>query len=391
MTATAGIDPIIVKILEAVPIQLVSPDGPQASRDAYRAIATARPPWIEVANIEDRTIPGPAGEIPVRIYSPAEGGVRPVFVLIHGGGWVIGDLDTHDAVARAAAVQADAVVVSVDYRLAPEHPYPAAVEDCWAALQWVHEHAAEIGGDPGRLAVGGDSAGGNLSAVMAQLARDNGIDLAFQVLWYPATTFDTTLPSMVENAEAPVLDFKTVGALSKWYLGDTNPATAGPTLVPARAENFEGLAPAFIGTAQFDPLRDDGAKYAELLRDAGVPVQLHNAPTLIHGYLGYADIVPSATEERDLSWPRSSRPYTARPGPATPQQVHEYAAQQGADRPGKGGHALGSRHQRDNDRHNAADTQRDQRGRIEAAGVVIRASGDSEYRSAVWVCCRRSR
>ncbi|SLH99701.1 Probable lipase LipH [Mycobacteroides abscessus subsp. massiliense] len=301
MTATAGIDPIIVKILEAVPIQLVSPDGPQASRDAYRAIATARPPWIEVANIEDRTIPGPAGEIPARIYSPAEGGVRPVFVLIHGGGWVIGDLDTHDAVARAAAVQADAVVVSVDYRLAPEHPYPAAVEDCWAALQWVHEHAAEIGGDPGRLAVGGDSAGGNLSAVMAQLARDNGIDLAFQVLWYPATTFDTTLPSMVENAEAPVLDFKTVGALSKWYLGDTNPATAGPTLVPARAENFEGLAPAFIGTAQFDPLRDDGAKYAELLRDAGVPVQLHNAPTLIHGYLGYADIVPSATAERDLS------------------------------------------------------------------------------------------
>lgn len=145
MTATAGIDPIIVKILEAVPIQLVSPDGPQASRDAYRAIATARPPWIEVANIEDRTIPGPACDIPVRIYSPAEGGVRPVFVLIHGGGWVIGDLDTHDAVARAAAVQADAVVVSVDYRLAPEHPYPAAVEDCWAALQWVHEHAAEIG------------------------------------------------------------------------------------------------------------------------------------------------------------------------------------------------------------------------------------------------------
>lgn len=302
MTATeTGIDPIIIKILEAVPIQLVSPDGPQASRDAYRTIATARPPWIEVAKVEDRTIPGPAGEIPVRIYSPAEGGVRPVFVLIHGGGWVIGDLDTHDAVARAAAVQADAVVVSVDYRLAPEHPYPAAVEDCWAALQWVHEHAAEIGGDASRLAVGGDSAGGNLSAVMAQLARDNGIELAFQVLWYPATTFDVTLPSMVENAEAPVLDFKTVGALSKWYLGDTDPTTAGPTLVPARAESFEGLAPAFIGTAQFDPLRDDGAKYAELLSGAGVPVQLHNAPTMIHGYLGYADIVPAATEERDLS------------------------------------------------------------------------------------------
>lgn len=301
MTATTGIDPIIIKILEAVPIQLVSPDGPQASRDAYRAIATARAPWIEVAKVEDRTIPGPAGQIPVRIYSPAEGGIRPVFVLIHGGGWVIGDLDTHDAVARAAAVQADAVVVSVDYRLAPEHPYPAAVEDCWAALQWVHAHAAEIGGDPSRLAVGGDSAGGNLSAVMAQLARDNGIALAFQVLWYPATTFDTTLPSMIENAEAPVLDFKTVASLSKWYLGETNPNTAGPTLVPARAESFEGLAPAFIGTAQFDPLRDDGAKYAELLSGAGVPVELHNAPTMIHGYLGYADIVPAATEERDRS------------------------------------------------------------------------------------------
>jgi acetyl esterase len=179
-------------------------------------------------------------------------------------GWSVGDLDTYDGDARNHAVGAGAVVVSVDYRLAPEHPYPAAVEDAWAATQWAAAHAEELGTDPDRLAVAGDSAGGNLAAVVAQLARDaGGPPIRFQLLWYPATTWDTSLPSFAENANAPLLD-------------DSAVAVAG-----------------------HDPLRDDGARYAELLAAAGVPAELHNAETLIHGYLGYAGVVPAATDATD--------------------------------------------------------------------------------------------
>jgi acetyl esterase len=200
-------------------------------------------------------------------------------------------------------------VVSVDYRLAPEHPYPAAVDDVWAATQWVAAHAGAFGADPDRLAVAGDSAGGNLAAVVSQLARDaGGPPIRFQLLWYPATTWDSSLPSFTENANAPILAGGAVKGFSLWYAGDLDLSNMPTTLAPARTEDLTGLPPAYIAVAGHDPLRDDGARYAKLLTAAGVPAELHNAETLIHGYLGYAGVVPAATEaaERGLSALRSA-------------------------------------------------------------------------------------
>jgi acetyl esterase/lipase len=297
------LDAILLKVLEAVPFQLTTDGGVAASRQRFREL-----PRRQVhpdVRAENRTIDGPAGPIPIRVYRPAENTeTLPIVVFLHGGGWSVGDLDTYDGEARSHAVGAGAVVVSVEYRLAPEHPYPAAVDDAWAATQWVAGHAGELGADPDRLAVAGDSAGGNLAAVVAQLARDSGgPPIRFQLLWYPATTWDTSLPSFTENANAPLMAYSAVKGFSRWYIGDLDLSDMPPTLAPARAKDLTGLPPAYIAVAGYDPLRDDGARYAELLAAAGVPVQLHNAETLIHGYLGYAGVVPAATDaaQRGLS------------------------------------------------------------------------------------------
>jgi acetyl esterase/lipase len=298
------VDAILLKVLEAVPFQLTTDGGVEASRQRFRDLPR-RPVHPDVLT-EDRLIDGPAGSIPIRIYRPPTDGEGPlpVVVFLHGGGWSVGDLDTYDGVARNHAVGAGAVVVSVDYRLAPEHPFPAAVEDAWAATQWVAAHAGELGVDGDRLAIAGDSAGGTLTAVVAQLARDaGGPPIRFQLMWYPATTWDTSLPSFTENADAPLLDGSAVRGFSRWYVGDLDLSDMPATLAPARAKDLTGLPPAYIAVAGHDPLRDDGARYAELLSAAGVPVELHNAETLIHGYLGYVGVVPAATEatERGLS------------------------------------------------------------------------------------------
>jgi acetyl esterase len=296
-----AIDPILQKVLDAVPFRLSTDDGVDAARQRFRDLP--RRPLHPELRVEDRAIPGPAGSIAVRIYWPPSASdantanaAPPVVLYFHGGGFVVGDLDSYDGTARQHAVGADAIVVSVDYRLAPEHPYPAAIEDAWAATLWVAEHAAGLGGDASRLAVAGDSAGGTISAATAQRARDNGAPrIAFQLLWYPSTMWDSSLPSFTENAGAPILDVKAVAEFSRWYAGEVDLSAPPPGMAPGRAEDLSNLPPAYIAVAGYDPLRDDGIRYGELLAAAGVTVEVHNAETLVHGYLGYGGVVPAAT------------------------------------------------------------------------------------------------
>jgi acetyl esterase len=293
-----ALDPILLKVLDKVPFRLSAEDGIGAARQRLRGLKRrALHPGLRV---EDRAIDGPAGPLDLRIYwPPSDSGpdtIPPVLVFFHGGGFVMGDLDTHDGTCRQHAVGAGAVVVSVDYRLAPEHPYPAAVEDAWAATVWVAEHGKEIGADTTRLVLAGDSAGGTIAAVIAQRARDGGApQIAFQLLWYPSTLWDISLPSFAENATAPILDTAAIGAFSRWYAGEVDLSNPPPGMAPGRARNLAGLAPAYIGVAGHDPLRDDGIRYGELLSAAGVAVEVRNAETMVHGYLGYAGVVPAAT------------------------------------------------------------------------------------------------
>ena len=247
--ARPGIDPTLKSLLDAFPLTFTAADGVEVARERLRLLK-APPEMLPDLRIEERTVGyGDLTDIPVRIYWPpiAARDNLPVVVFYHGGGWCIGDLETHDPVARAHAVGAEAIVVSVDYRLAPEHPFPAGIDDSWAALRWVGENAAELGGDPNRIAVAGDSAGGNISAVMTQLVRDNGgPPLAFQLLWYPSLTADLSLPSYTENADAPMLDRDVIEAFVSWYVPDTDisdPKALPTTLAPANAADLSGLPP----------------------------------------------------------------------------------------------------------------------------------------------------
>jgi acetyl esterase len=303
--AGSTIDPILQKVLDAVPFQMSLDDGVDVARQRLRDLP--RRQFHPELRVQNRSIDGPAGPINIRIYwPPTDHGTPPVLLFFHGGGFVVGDLDTHDGTCRQHAVGASAVVVSVEYRLAPEHPYPAAVDDAWAATQWVAEHGSEIAADADRLAVAGDSAGGTISAVIAQRARDCadsadgvGVKLLFQLLWYPSTMWDPSLPSFTENADAAVLDRAAIAAFSRWYAGEVDLSDPPPGMAPGRAENLAGLPAAYIAVAGHDPLRDDGIRYGELLAAAGVPVEVDNAETLVHGYVGYAGVVPAATAALD--------------------------------------------------------------------------------------------
>lgn len=257
---------------------------PQA-REATTAFEGLQGDPEDVAKVDDRAVPGPAGEIPIRIYTPSGDGPFPIVVYYHGGGWVIGNLETVDRPCRALANAAGAVVVSVDYRLAPEHRYPAAFDDAFAATAWVAEHAAELNGDASRLAVAGDSAGGNLAAAVALAARDrNGPAIAAQLLAYPVIDFDFTTASYEDNKEGYLL---TRGAM-QWfwahYLGamDLGP---DPYICPGRAADLSGLPPAYVATCEFDPLRDEGEAYAKRLTEAGVPVVAKRFDGMVHGFL----------------------------------------------------------------------------------------------------------
>lgn len=300
----ASIDPILQQVLDAMQFRLTPDDGPEAARKAFAELPRA--PLHPEVRAEDRVIDGAGGPLPIRIYWPPRDstGPAPLVLYLHGGGFAVGDLDTYDGTVRQHAVGAEAVVVAVDYRLAPEHPYPAAVRDAWTALRWAAGQATDLGADPTRIAVAGDSAGANLAAAMTLLARDEGgPELVFQLLWYPSVLWDLTLPSFTENADAPILDTRSVIGFSQWYAGDVDLSDPPALLIPGRAESQAGLPPAYVAVAGHDPLRDDGIGYAELLGAAGVSVQLDRDDTLVHGYLGYAGAIPAATAamERGMS------------------------------------------------------------------------------------------
>jgi acetyl esterase len=242
----------------------------------------------------DRTIPGPAGEIPVRVLTPGTGGPYPLLVWFHGGGWVLGGLDGGIHSLRLLANVAECVIVSVDYRLAPEHRFPAALDDCLAATSWAAEHAAELNADPARIAVGGDSAGGTLAAVVAQQARDaGGPELAFQLLVYPVTDCDLDRPSYRANGEGYLLTREWMRWFWEQYMGSDGD-WADPRASPMRAASLDGLPPAHVVVAEFDPLLDEGVAYARALEAAGADVTLVQASGQLHGFWGTLGIIDEA-------------------------------------------------------------------------------------------------
>ncbi|MBX3706329.1 MAG: alpha/beta hydrolase [Pseudomonadales bacterium] len=266
--------------------------APPDARQMYRMMRPLNPD-IALAAVADRTIAGPTGPIPVRIYTPAGKGPFPVLVNLHGGGWVIGDLDTADAACRDLANTAGCVVVSVDYRLAPEHRYPAAVEDSYAATVWAADNMAALNGN-GRLAVGGESAGGNLAAVVCQQARAAGRPrIDFQLLLYPVTDCDLTRASYAANGWGYLLETDTMRWFWDQYCPD--PARrAEPAASPLRAADLGKLPPALVVTAEFDPLRDEGEAYARALEAAGNRVTMRRFDGLLHDFFATAQAFPSS-------------------------------------------------------------------------------------------------
>jgi acetyl esterase len=289
----------VVDTIAALNLKPIKDSTPAEARESMRTRTAALGPVEEVPAVADHRVPVDGGEITVRLYAPAGVGPHPVLVFYHGGGWVIGDLYTHDGLCRSIVNAAGCAVASVDYRLAPEFKFPVAVDDSYAALKWVAANGARLGLDSARLAVGGDSAGGNLAAVMALLARDrHGPRILLQVLVYPVTNYDFGTASYTENATGYVLTTEDMRWFWRHYLsreGQGQEVTASPI----RAKSLADLPPALVMTAGCDPLRDEGEAYAARLRDAGVPVTLTQYPGMFHGFLRMTRILDQARAARD--------------------------------------------------------------------------------------------
>jgi acetyl esterase/lipase len=303
---TAQLDPVIEKIIPLLPLRDPETMTPQSARDALRALAAARAaiPPPQVASVDDIKVKGAAGLLAARVYRVSRE-KSPTVVFFHGGGWVAGDLETHDRQARLLAIETGAVVVSVDYRRPPETRFPGAFEDGFAAVRDIFERIAEFGGDGARVGVAGDSAGGNLAAALAIACRDASVTLAAQLLVYPVTDVagnfadakeNARFPSRTENAEGYFLSRAVMQWFAGHYLGDAGHGTDW-RVSPLRAKTLAGLAPAIVCTAWFDPLRDEGKAYADALAAAGVATKYHPGAGLIHGYFGLGDASETARRE----------------------------------------------------------------------------------------------
>lgn len=291
------LDPAIAQILAAgagqPAIETLTPEAARAAmRDRIAPLLAMAPP---PPPIEHLSCPGPGGPIALRLIRPETPGPHPIVIFLHGGGWVVCDLDTHQPLAAALARGSGAAVLMVDYRLAPEHPYPAAIDDCAAAFAWIHAEGRRHGLDPARVAVAGDSAGGNLAAVLALRIRDasDAPDLAGQYLMYPVIDLPdpARYPSYISNGRDYGLSLEAMAWYWHLYAGS---AAATPDTIPMLAGDFSGLAPALIQTAEYDVLRDEGEAYAARLAGAGVPVSLARHQGMIHGFLSLSGLVPAA-------------------------------------------------------------------------------------------------
>jgi len=288
---------VICDMLAATRVEMPPDERVDMTRNGwglFLAMAGGEPEPVFAAEARD------ADGVPVRVYRPSPDPGLPVLVVFHGGGWVIGTAEQFDGIARQLANASDAVVVSVDYRLAPEHPFPAPLDDCWTAVQWTFAHAAELGGDPTRVAVGGDSAGGNLAAVCALRARDAGFPLALQVLIYPVCDCDFTTASYGENAEGYFLEREEMQWFFDCYTDRGKHDPADPSISPMRADDLTGVAPALVITAEYDPLRDEGEAYAAKLRAAGVDVETMRYEGLIHGFFGCPGVFETSRDAMAL-------------------------------------------------------------------------------------------
>jgi acetyl esterase len=303
----APLDPVIAEIIPLLPLRDPKTMTPQSCREALRALSDARKaaaPPPPVASVAEITVKGAAGPLPARLYRNVAG-KAPTVVFFHGGGWVAGDLETHDRQIRWLAIETGAVVISVDYRRPPEVRFPGAFEDAFAAVRDVANRIAEFGGDARRLGVAGDSAGGNLAAATAIACRDAGIGLAAQLLAYPVTDVvggyadaaeNANFPSRTANAEGYFLSTAVMQWFAGHYVADQSQADDW-RVSPLRAKDHAGLAPAIVCTAWFDPLRDEGIAYAAALETADVPTKHHPGEGLIHGYFGMNEASEAARIE----------------------------------------------------------------------------------------------